>query len=290
MADAFQESLRNGEFQVIGLLWPPRSANMASVLSLPDGWRGKVDAVLVADNPQATFGISALAVAGALKATGLPTVLSVSCRDRNRIALASEVIGAAALGIENLFCVSGDSTGFGDTPEAKPVYDLDSAQLVSWLKKGRLYEEPDSGGAFDFPDFCVGGAVNVNADPLAPQLLKVRKKIAAGADFFITLPLFDTTLPDGFRQGFSAGAAKLIAGVLLPSFDQVKARVSGIPGPHSCIPEGLARKWGAEAEEAFRSATLEFTRNLLEKMRRTTGLAGVCVLAPGREADAPGLF
>jgi methylenetetrahydrofolate reductase (NADPH) len=255
-----------------------------------DGWKTKIDAILVADNPSANFTISAAAAAGALLNAGWPTLLSLNCRDRNRIALASEALGACAVGIDGVVCVSGDSTVFGAVPEAKPVFDLDSAQLISWLKNGRLYEAPELGGAFAFPDLCVGAAVNVNANPAAPQLMKARKKVAAGADFLVTLPVFNPGLPDAFSHEFMRKPTRIFVGVLLPTLEQVKARIAGVPGSHACIPEDIARAWAAEPEESFSKATLDFTRNLLRSLRALSGIAGVCVSAPGREGDIPALF
>ena len=135
MASSFKERLQSDSFQLIAKIVPPKSADLSSAVAAISSWTGKVDNILVADNPSGVMGVDSLMLANRLKSEGHDVILSVSCRDRNRMALGSTALGAAAAGIDSVICVSGDYFNFGDHPEAKPVYDLDSVQLISMFRE-----------------------------------------------------------------------------------------------------------------------------------------------------------
>jgi len=285
----FQERLQSGKFRTIARIVPPKSADISSAVALASSWKGKVDSILVTDNPSGVMGVSPLVPAEILKREGHDVVMTLSCRDRNRMALGSTALGAAALSVGSILCVSGDYFNFGDHPEAKPVYDLDSVQLIGMLRE--MENGKDIGGnALTGPlDFFLGAAVCATADPLLPQLAKARKKALAGAEFFITLPIFATEQLAPFISGAKDLPVKVLAGVLLPSYQEIaQYRDGSIPG--TFIPEDLAQRWRDEGEEAFAASSAEHVRKLISELRESGNVAGVCVSASGRESEIVGLL
>lgn len=285
MASSFKERLQSQSFHLIAKVTPPKRADLSSTIALATSWKGKVDSLLVADNPSAVMGISSLILAERLKRESNDVILTISCRDRNRLALGSKALGAAATGIDSLLCVSGDYFNFGDHPEAKPVYDLDSVQLISMFRDmesgrdiaGNLVES-------DSLSFCLGAAACAAADPLKPQLMKTRKKIAAGADFLITLPIFTMSQLDPFLEGIMDSPVKIFAGVLLPTYQEISRYEDGtIPG--TFIPADIVAQWRESGEQAFQDSSAEHVKNLISQLKESGKVSGVCVSAPGRESE-----
>jgi len=288
LANLFQERLQSGSFQVLARLTPPKGVDLSKALSLVASWKGKIDAVLVADNPSARMGLSALITAETLKREGHEVILTISCRDRNRLDLASTALGAGAAGIGTVLCVSGDHPKFGDHPGAKPVYDLDSVQLISMLKEIGNGRDVSGNPVESPPSFFLGAAVCAGADPLGPQLMKARKKTAVGASFFITLPIFSLEQLIPFLDGVNGLPVKVIAGVFLPSFEEISRYFDGsIPG--TFIPEDLVARWRNDGEAAFRDSSAQAARKLIAELRGGK-VAGVCISATGRESEISGLL
>ena len=182
----FKEKLNAGNFLVTSEIGPPKGIETAHLLEDAELVRGKVDALNVTDLQSSVMRLGSLAVCSLLKQKGFEPIFQMTCRDRNRLALQSDLLSAAALGIENVLLLTGDHTTLGDHPEAKPVFDLDSVQLLQVAKK--LQEGFDMKGnklEGAAPKFCMGAVVNPGADPLEPQIMKMEKKIEAGAEFFI---------------------------------------------------------------------------------------------------------
>src|SRR5512136_1017632 len=153
--------------------------------------RGKVDAVNVTDQQSSVMRLGSLAGCTLLKQWGMEPVLQMTCRDRNRIALQSDLLSAYALGIENVLCLTGDYVTLGDHPEAKPVFDLDSVSLLETavnLEEGRDLAGKKLKGS---PTFFLGACVSPEADLLEPQIIKMEKKVEAGAQFFQTQAIYD---------------------------------------------------------------------------------------------------
>lgn len=289
MGDSFQEKLQSGTFQVLARMNPPKGPDLSGTLALASTWKGKIGGILVADNPSAVMGVSQLILAYTLKTGGHDVIMTISCRDANRLALGSAALGAAAASIRSILCVSGDYFNFGDHPEAKPVYDLDSVQLIGMLREmgnGRDI----AGNSLNTPvSFYLGAAVCAAADPLGPQVMKARKKVAAGADFFITLPIFTVEQLDPFLDSVKDLAVKILAGVLLPSYREIaQYREGSIPG--TFIPETLVSRWRDEGEEAFQASSAAHTKQLISRLRESGKVSGVCISASGREAEIEGLL
>ncbi len=211
---ALKEILKSGKFVITTDFMPPKGTDMRGVKLLRP-LKGRVDGVNAADNQRAVMGLSSLAACCAIKEEGLEPILQMVCRDRNRLALQSDLLGASALGIQNVLILTGDHQSLGDHAGAKGVFDLDSVQLL------RVARELESG--FDMsgnrlngsPRFCLGGAVNPGATPLEPELMKMEKKVRAGAEFFQTQPVFDVGAFASFVEKTRYLKVPVLAGVFL---------------------------------------------------------------------------
>ncbi|MCB2189908.1 MAG: methylenetetrahydrofolate reductase, partial [Deltaproteobacteria bacterium] len=184
--------LRAGHFAVTGELGPPRGNNAHEVKEKAAHLKGIVESVNITDNQTAVVRMASWAASKLLIDEGLEPNFQVVCRDRNRIGLQSDLLGATALGIKNVLCLSGDHQRFGDHPEGKNVYDLDSMQLIALYKKMRdektFLNDKELDGA---PQIFIGAASNPFGDPFSFRVIRLAKKIAAGADFVQTQCIYN---------------------------------------------------------------------------------------------------
>lgn len=186
-----REKLASGRFVVTCEVGPPKGVNVSDMQRSAEGVRGKVDAVNVTDQQSSVMRLGSLAGCCLLRQWGIEPVLQMTCRDRNRIALQSDLLSAYVLGIENVLCLTGDYVTLGDHPEAKPVFDLDSVSLIEaarGLEKGHDLAGKELKGS---PRFFIGACVTPEADLLEPQIMKMEKKVEAGAQFFQTQAVYD---------------------------------------------------------------------------------------------------
>ncbi len=195
---------------------PPKGIETKTILEDAELIRSRVDAINVTDLQSSVMRLGSLVVCGLLKQKDFEPIFQVTCRDRNRLALQSDILSAAALGIENLLILTGDHPTLGDHPEAKPVFDLDSVQLLQVVKI--LQEGSDMNGnklEGQPPKFCVGAVVNPGADPIEPQILKMEKKIEAGAEFFQTQAVYDIKVFENFLSKIKHLKTTILAGIVL---------------------------------------------------------------------------
>ena len=186
-----QEKIEANQFIVCGELGPPQSCDADVIRDKSKHFKGYVDAVNITDNQTAIVRLSSIASAKLLIEEGVEPIIQITCRDRNRLAIQSDLLGAAALGIRNVLCLTGDYQTFGDQPEAKGVFDLDSIQLiaaVATMNSGFLLSGCEMKKV---PEFLIGAAANPFAEPFEMRLIRLQKKIAAGAHFIQTQPVFD---------------------------------------------------------------------------------------------------
>jgi len=186
-----REKLGAGKFVVTCEVGPPKGVDTSDMKRRAESVRGKVDAVNVTDQQSSVMRLGSLAGCVLVKQWGMEPVLQMTCRDRNRIALQSDLLSAYALGIENVLCLTGDYVTLGDHPQAKPVFDLDSVSLIETareLQNGHDLAGKELKGA---PQFFIGACVSPEADLLDPQIMKMEKKAAAGAQFFQTQAVYD---------------------------------------------------------------------------------------------------
>jgi len=189
-----REKIESGQFVVCGEIGPPQSCDGDVLRDKSRHFKGYVDAVNITDNQTAIVRLSSIASAKILLDEGVEPIVQMTCRDRNRLAIQSDLLGAAALGIRNVLCLTGDHQKFGDDPEAKGVFDLDSIQLiaaVSTMNSGFLLSGCEMKKA---PGFFIGAAANPFAEPFEMRLIRLHKKVKAGAHFIQTQPVFDLGL------------------------------------------------------------------------------------------------
>src|SRR4030042_2034699 len=190
--------------------------------------KNKVQAVVVSDNPRARMLMAPVGFCRYLLDQGLELIMTLTCRDRNRLALQSDLLAAAGLGIQNILAVTGDYITWGDHPEGTPVYDLDSIQLI-WALSQLNSNRDISGNVIEgtAPSFTIGSAVALTGNPVGPQVLKFRKKEKAGVDFFMSHPVFDLADVEEFFKQVVEIQTPLLASVCLLNEEQIRGYVLG---------------------------------------------------------------
>ena len=275
--------LNQGAFAVTAECGPPKGADPEAVLQKAEVLKGKVDSVNVTDNQTAIVRLSSLAACSLLKTAGLDPVLQVVVRDRNRIALQSDILGAAALGVGNVLCLSGDHQGFGNQPEAVGVFDLDSIQFVQVVKTMRdegtiLGGEPLTKP----PDLFIGAAANPFADPLGFRIVRLAKKIAAGADFIQTqciynLDRFEKWIEMARDRGLTEQVFILGGVTPLKSAGMartMKAKVSGMD-----IPDDVINRMEKVPQEKQREEGINICVETIQRLKEVKGVRGVHIMA-----------
>ena len=234
------EQLDNGQFVVTAEIAPPKGTDLSEALAAVEKLTG-ITAVNVTDNQGANMRLSSLSLAARLQQLGTETVLQLTCRDRNRMALQSDLLGAASFGIENLLLLSGDHSKFGDHPDSRPVFDLDSVQLLDMVA-GLVAGTDMAGKSLDgVPEFFPGAAVNPAAEPFELMFQKVTKKVDSGARFFQTQSVFDRETLERFMLAMRPLQVPVIAGVLLIRSSRMARFLNdNIPGVQ--VPETLVQR------------------------------------------------
>lgn len=261
-----RQALGNGQFVVTGEIGPPKGVDLAKCLRDAETMREYVTAINVTDLQSAVMRIGSLAVSAKLLERGLEPVYQLTCRDRNRLALQSDLLSAWALGIENVLCLTGDHPILGDHTEAKLVYDLDSVQLLkaaSTLNQGydMAGHELDS-----MPAFFLGAVVTPCADPLEPQLIKMRKKIETGASFFQTQAVYEPEKFAHFMDQIQKFKVPVIAGIVIlksaAMAEFMNANVAGIN-----VPETIIREFRETKKEDRKKKATEITARIIRQIK-----------------------
>jgi 5,10-methylenetetrahydrofolate reductase len=261
----FKEKLLAEKFVVTSEIGPPKGIETAKMLEDAELIRGRVDGINVTDLQSSVMRLGSLAVCGLLKQKGFEPIFQMTCRDRNRLALQSDLLSAAALGIENVLALTGDHTTLGDHPEAKPVFDLDSVQLLQVAKK--LQEGSDmKGNKLDgaSPKFFLGAVVNPGADPIEPQIMKMEKKIEAGAQFFQTQAIYDISLFENFLNKVKHLKVPILGGiVLLKSAGMAKYMNKNVAGVF--VPDNLIKEMEETKDKVAKS--VEIAARLIKELK-----------------------
>jgi 5,10-methylenetetrahydrofolate reductase len=261
----FREKLEAGKFVVTSEIGPPKGIETAKMLEDAQLIRGRVDGINVTDLQSSVMRLGSLAVCSLLLQKGFEPIFQMTCRDRNRLALQSDLLSAAALGIENVLILTGDHTTLGDHPEAKPVFDLDSVQLLQVAKK--LQEGSDMKGnklEGASPKFCLGAVVNPGADPIEPQIMKMEKKIEAGAQFFQTQAIYDLKLFENFLNKTKHLKVPILGGiVLLKSAGMAKFMNKNVAGVS--VPDNLIKEMEETKDKVAKS--VEIAARLIKELK-----------------------
>ncbi len=235
------EALKKKEFAVTSEVGPPKGVNIKACIEDAELIKDRVTAINVTDNQSAVMRISSKAICRHLVEKGMEPVFQLVCRDRNRIALQSDLLGVWSLGIQNVLCLTGDHNSLGDHQGSMPVFDLDSVQLIKAitdLNAGRDMEGNELDGS---PDLFHGAVVTPESDPVEPQLIKMKKKIDAGAQFFQTQAVYSPDVFEKFmNEAQKLGVPVMVGIVVLKSAGMAKfmnANVAGVSVPDSIIKQ-----------------------------------------------------
>ncbi len=286
MVAPFREAFENKDFVVTAEIGPPKGTGISELIEHIELLKDKVDGLNVTDNQSSVMRISSLAVCRLILDHGGEPILQLTCRDRNRLALQSELLSASVLGVNNVLCLTGDYISVGDHPQAKPVFDLDSVQLletVGLLNQGKDLAGNDMQGATDlFP----GAVVTPEADPIEPQMIKFEKKIAAGARFIQTQAIYDLDNFKRFMEQAQNGRVKIMAGiVLLVSAGMARYMNKNVPGIF--VPDALIDEM-AQAPKAKRLETgIQIAGRMIRRLREEKICDGVHIMAIGKEGCVP---
>ena len=282
---SLKPSLEAGKFVVTTEVGPLKGTDTTELEEVAELLLGRVDATNVTDQQSSVMRLGSLATCHLLKQRGLDPVFQMTCRDRNRLALQSDLLSAYVLGIENVLAITGDLPSLGDHPQAKPVYDLDSVQLL-WVI-GRLNEGYDMVGneLKGKPNFFPGAVVNPGADTETAfelQLIKMEKKIVQGAKFFQTQAIYDVETFAKFMKRVEGFGVPVLAGVIpLKSVGMARFMNKNVAGVF--VPDELINKM-AEAEDKAKTG-IEIAANLIKELKDIS--QGVHIMAIGSEKRVP---
>lgn len=285
-----KEKIDSNQFLCCGEIGPPQSCDGDVIRDKSKHFKGYVDALNITDNQTAIVRLSSIASAKILLDEGVEPIMQMTCRDRNRLAIQSDLLGAAALGIRNVLCLTGDHQKFGDHPEAKGVFDLDSIQLiatVAQMNRGMLLSGREMKKA---TDFLIGAAANPFAQPFEMRLIRLQKKVDAGAHFIQTQPVFDMEIFARWMErvvgmGLHERTA-ILAGVLpvksVKTLEWMKAEVPGVRIHDSYIQR--MKQAQDPADEGVKIA-IEIIRSL----KKIKGLRGIHLMPVMWESITPTL-
>ena len=277
--------LRSGRFAVTAELNPPDSADPNEVYERARPLAETCDAINATDASGANCHISSMVICALLSRVGYATIMQVSCRDRNRIAVQGDVLGAAAMGISTILCLTGDGVQVGDHPEAKPVFDLDCMSLLEILRDMREAGRFQSGRKITTPpQLFLGAAANPFAPPLAYRPLRLAKKIAAGAQFVQTQYCFDIPILENYMAQVRDLGLHELCYIMIGVGPLASARAarwmrSNVPGVH--IPDSLIERLEKATNPKIEGR--QICIEMIQKIRSIPGVSGVHVMAYRQE-------
>ena len=285
--------LRSRQFAVTAELGPPRGADRSVIEKKAAILKGYGDAFNITDCQTAVVRMSSIASGRIVLDAGLEPIIQMTCRDRNRIAIQSDLLGAAALGAKNLLCLTGDHQKFGDHPMAKGVFDIDSVQLIQMVKILRDEKKFQSGQELKTsePRFFIGAAENPFADPFKFRAIRLAKKITAGADFIQTQIIYNVKkFKEWMTMVTDMGLhekAFILAGVApLKSAGMAKHMKYNVPGMD--VPdEVMNRMTAASAAKKGKEEGIKICLEVIEQVREIKGISGVHIMAVEWEEAVP---
>jgi methylenetetrahydrofolate reductase (NADPH) len=278
-----EKILAAGHLAVTSECGPPRGAKPEEVIAKSKYLAGIVDAVNVTDNQTAMVRMSSLAASILIKQQGLNPLFQMTCRDRNRLAMQADIIGAYSFGIDTMLCLSGDHTKFGDHAMAMNVHDIDSIQLIQMVKdmrdKGLFQGGAEIKGP---PKMFIGAAANPFADPLELRVMRLAKKIAAGADFIQTQCIFNVDKFEKWMEGVrEKGLHKkcyILAGVTpCKSLGAAKYMANRVPGMD--VPKEIVDRMASVPKEKQSEEGVTICVETIERLKKIEGVAGIHIMA-----------
>ncbi len=285
----FEEKLNSGKFLVTTEIGPPKGADTSEIVHHIELLKDKVDAINVTDHQSSVMRFPSLGGCLLIKEHGGEPILQMTTRDRNRLALQADLLLAYSRGIRNVLCLTGDAIEVGDHKEAKPVFDLDSVQLIRMVRtmeSGKDLAGHDLKGA---PEFCLGASVHPAADFIEPQLIKFDKKVAAGTQFFQTQGIYDLDCLRRFMQYARQFNVKILAGIIvLASARMARYMNDNVPGimvPNATIDELASVEKGKGLQKG-----IEIAVQLIKTIKEENLCHGVHIMAVGRESIVPDIL
>ncbi len=285
----FEEKLNSGEFIVTTEIGPPKGSDVAEVIHHIDMLKDKVDALNVTDHQSSVMRFPSLGGCLLIKERGGEPILQVTCRDRNRLALQADLLLAYSRGITNVLCLTGDSVDVGDHEEAKPVFDLDSVQLLKMIRT--MESGVDMGGneLKGAPKFCIGASVHPEADFIEPQLIKFDKKVAAGAQFFQTQGIFQLESLRRFMQYASQFDVKILAGIIvMASAGMARYMNRNVPG--IIVPQAIIEELAGVDKGKGLEKGIEIAARMIRVITEEKICHGVHIMAVGNERVVPDIL
>lgn len=280
-----QESLAAGKFVITSEIGPPKGTHIQEMLADAELLRGRVDAINVTDLQSSVMRLGSLAVCHLLQEKGLEPIFQATCRDRNRLALQADLLSASVLGIKNVLALTGDYASLGDHPQAKPVFDLDSVNLLKAIKTLEGGTDMVGNALQGAPRFFPGAVVNPGGNPVEAQIIKMEKKIKAGASFFQTQAVYDVGAFEKFMKRVTPFKMPVLAGIiLLKSAGMARFMNKNVAGVF--VPEPLIQKM-AKAEDRVKTS-IEIGAELIRELK---GMCqGVHIMPIGWESKVPALL
>ncbi len=278
-----RQVLSNGAFAVTSECGPPRGANAEVIKKKGELLKGRVDSVNVTDNQTAIVRMSSISASVHLLNMGLDPVMQMVTRDRNRIALQSDIMGAYSLGIRNILCLSGDHQSFGSQPDALNVFDIDSMNLIRTVKDMRDEGKDMSGFDLDVaPDMFIGAAANPFADPFDYRVIRLAKKVDAGADFIQTQCVYNTErFKEWIRQAREEGLTEkvcILAGVTpLKSAGMARYMANKVAGMD--VPEQIIKRMDGVAKDKAADEGVKICVETIRELKELEGVRGIHIMA-----------
>jgi len=263
-----KQAIEQGKFVLTEEITAPKGVDISGELEKLDKYlKGRIMAINVTDNPSAVMRMSPIALCAKLVSAGYDTILHITCRDRNRLALQSEILGGYLLGIRNILAITGDPPSAGDHPEAKPVFDLDAITLLETLEKLRSGKDLAGNELKGAPlELFAGATVAPCAEPMEVQISKMAKKIEAGARFFQTQAIYEPDKFQSFMNKASNFKTPVIAGIVIVKSPQMAQHMNEhFGGVH--IPESIIKPLAEAAKDDRPRVAIELMARLMREMR-----------------------
>ncbi|MFK5952484.1 MAG: methylenetetrahydrofolate reductase [Desulfobacterium sp.] len=277
------EKLSKGEFAITGECGPPRGANKQVIDKKIKLLNGYVDAVNVTDNQTAIVRMSSIAASAHLVAAGVEPVMQMVVRDRNRIAIQSDIMGAYSLGIRNILCLSGDHQSFGSQPDAMNVFDIDSVNLIRTVRDMRDTGKDMSGFDLDVaPEMFIGAAANPFADPFEYRVIRLEKKINAGVDFIQTQSIYNLArFKEWIKRANNEGLTEkvYILGGVTPLRSAGMARYMNKKVAGMDVPEEVIKRMDGVEKKKQSDEGIKICIETMEMLKELTGVHGVHIMA-----------
>jgi len=287
------KAIKAGKFVYTGELEPHKSTDLSDVIEWAKTLKetGKIVAANVTDNPGSVGSISSLVASYIIqKETSLETVYQIRTSDRNRLALTSDLLGAAILGLKNVLALTGDHTMIGDTVESMPVFDLDGTQLIDLIHR-MVYEGKDISGNEihePYPKFNIGAAGNPNFDPLEVEVLKLERKVEAGVDFIQTQVVFDASTALEFLDATKNLNIPILIGIFPPrsygQADYFDKHVSGVRVPKELLEQFRKMKKLADKKERRKKVNeynIEYFTDFIKHVKKKPACKGIHIMSVG---------